>query len=223
MIRRDFILRMIEEWGRALAQIRALRQSGRAPAAQEAVDAECQKLSGAGVAEILRLSDAELLARVAPGQFAQTVHLRTLAIVTWLREAAAGAGDGKPEEAREIYLRALRLLLQVLAQEDPFNFPEFVPTVESLVTALQAKPLPPAVLALLMRHYEETGQFAKAEDALFLMLDQLGTDRELVQLGRGFYARVLRHSDAALLAGNLPRKEAEQGLHEFTNRGGAVP
>ena len=88
MIRRDFILRMIEEWGRALAHIRALRQGDRAQAAREAVDAECQKLTALGSAGILRLSDAELWARVSEGQLAQTVHLRTLAVVTLLREAA---------------------------------------------------------------------------------------------------------------------------------------
>jgi hypothetical protein len=217
MIRRDFILRMIEEWGRALAQIRALRQGGRAQAAREAVDAECQKLTALGVAGILRLSDAELLARVSEEQLAQTVHLRTLAVITLLREAAEIVSEERPEEAREIYLRALRLLLEVLAQENPAEFPEFVPTVETIVTALQAEPLPPQTLALLMRHYEETGQYAKAEDALYSLLDATGADREVIEFGGAFYERILRRSDAALLAGNLPRKEAEQGRNELNN------
>ncbi|MGO8698511.1 MAG: DUF6483 family protein [Limisphaerales bacterium] len=217
MIRRDFIIRMIEEWGRALAQIRALRQGGRAQAAQEAVDAECQKLTALGVAGILQLSDAELLARVSEEQLAQTVHLRTLAVITLLREAGEIACEENPEQAREIYLGALRLLLQVLAQEDPADFPEFVPTVDAIVTALQARPLPPQTLALLMRHYEETGQFAKAEDALFSLLDAVGGDPEMIGFGRAFYERILRRSDATLLAGNLPRREAEQGLNELNH------
>ena len=217
MIRRDFILRMIEEWGRALAQIRALRQGGRAQAAREAVDAECQKLTALGVEGILRLSDAEFFARVSEEQLAQTVHLRTLAVITLLREAAEIVSEERPEEAREIYLRALRLLLEVLAQENPAQFPEFVPTVETILTALQAEPLPPQTLALLMRHYEESGQYAKAEDALFSLLDTMGADSEIIGFGRAFYERILRRSDAALLAGNLPRKEAEQGRNEFNN------
>ena len=217
MIRRDFILRMIEEWGRALAQIRALRQGGRAQEAREAVDAECQKLTALGVAGILRLSDTELLARVSEEQLAQTVHLRTLAVITLLREAAEITSAERPVEAREISLRALLLLLEVLAQENSGDFPEFVPKVEALVTALQAEPLPPQTLVLLMRHYEETGQYAKAEDALYSLLDALGADREVVGFGRAFYERVLRHSDAVLLAGNLPRKEAEQGRNELND------
>jgi hypothetical protein len=219
MIRRDFILRMIEEWGRALAQIRALRQGGRQEAARQAVDAECEKLAALGVSGIIGLSDTELLARVSEGRLAQTVHLRTLAVVTLLREAGEIAdAEERPEEAREIYLKALRLLLEVLSQEDPAGFPEFVPGVEAIVTALQAKPLPAQTLALLMRHYEATGQFAKAEDALFSLLDGVGADPAVVGFGRAFYERTLRRSDASLMAGNLPRGEAEQGLNELKER-----
>ena len=105
----------------------------------------------------------------------------------------------------------------MLAQENPTNFPEFVPTVEALVTAWPVQPLPRQTLALLMRHYEETGQYAKAEDALFTLLDEMGADQELVAFGQAFYERILRRSDAALLAGNLPRKEAEQSRSESLN------
>ena len=218
MIRRDYIVRMIEEMGRALAQIRALRQGGRAEAARQMVDAECEKLAAMGVTGIVGLSETELLARVSEGQYAQTVHLRTLGVVSLLREAAEiASGEDRTEEAREIYLKALHLLLGVLSQDDPAGFPEFVPGVEAIVTALQDQPLPVQTLVLLMRHYEESRQYAKAEDALFSLLDTMGADSEIIGFGRAFYERILRRSDAALLAGNLPRKEAEQGRNEFNN------
>jgi hypothetical protein len=216
MIRRDFIVRMIEEMGRALAQIRALRQGGQAEAAWQMVDEECKKFAAMGVKGILFMSETELLARVSEGQFAQTVHLRTLAVVSLLREAAEIAdAEGRTEEARVIYLKALHLLLGVLSQDDPAGFPEFVPGVEAIVTALQDKPLPVETQSMLMHHYEATGQFAKAEDALYAMLEQTGNDEEVVGFGRTFYERILRRSDASLVQGNLPRSEAEQGLAEL--------
>ena len=162
------------------------------------------------------LSETELLARVSEGQLAQTVHLRTLAVVTLLREAAEiASGDNRTEEAREIYLKALHILLGVLSQEDPAGFPEFVPGVDAIVTALQGKPLPVQTLTVLMRRYEATGQFAKAEDALFSILDAVGADPGVTGFGREFYERILRRSDASLVAGNLPRGEALQGLNEL--------
>jgi hypothetical protein len=210
---------MIEEMGRALAEIRALRQGGRAEAARELVDEECKKFAEMGVAGIVKLSETELLARVSAGQFAQTVHLRTLAVVSLLCEAAEISSDDKPEEAREIYLKALHLLLDVLALDDPAGFPEFVPRVEAIVTALQDKPLPMQTQALLMRHYESTGQFGKAEDALYAMVEATNAEPEVVEFGRAFYGRALRRSDAALAAGNLPRNEAEAGLAELARIG----
>ena len=56
MIRRDYIMQMIEEFGRALALIRALRQNRRWAEARNAVDAECQKLAAAGAQGIALLS-----------------------------------------------------------------------------------------------------------------------------------------------------------------------
>jgi len=216
MIRRDYIVRMIEVMARALADIRALRQGGQAEAAWLMVDEECKKFAAMGVKGILFLSETELLARVAEGQFAQTVHLRTLAVVTLLREAAEIAdAEGRTEEARVIFLKALHLLLGVLSQDDPAGFPEFVPGVEAIVTALQDRPLPVETQSMLMHHYETTGQFAKAEDALYAMLEQTGNDEEVLGFGRIFYERILRRSDASLVQGNLPRSEAEQGLAEL--------
>jgi hypothetical protein len=216
MIRRDFIVRMIEEMGRALAQIRALRQGGRAEEAWEMVDEECKKFAAMGVKGILVLSETELLARVSEGQLAQTVHYRTLAVVTILREAGEIAdGAGRSDEARAIYLKALHLLLGVLSQDDPAGFPDFVPKVEALVSALQGQPLPLETQSMVMRHYEATGQFGKAEDALYAMLEESGNDEEVVLLGRMFYERILRRSDASLGEGNLPRSEAQEGLAEL--------
>jgi hypothetical protein len=219
MIRRDYIVRMIEEMGRALAQIRALRQGGKTELARQAVDAECEKLTSLGVKGILFLSDTELLARVTEGQLAQTVHLRTLAVVTLLREAAIiAAAENRHDEAHAINLKALHLLLEVLSHEDPLEFPEFVPKVEELVIALADAPLPLQTQTMLMRHYEGTGQYAKAEDALFSILDAVAPDASLMAFGRDFYTRIRKQSDQSLTLGGLPRPEAQQGLAEFVER-----
>ena len=68
-----------------------------------------------------------------------------------------------------------------MSQDDPAGFPEFVPGVEAIVTALQDQPLPAQTQAMLMRHYEVTGQFAKAEDALYSILDAVGPDQEVIR------------------------------------------
>ena len=49
MIRRDYILRMIEEFIRALAKIAALKKTRRWDEAADAIDHEFQRVMGQGV------------------------------------------------------------------------------------------------------------------------------------------------------------------------------
>jgi hypothetical protein len=50
------------------------------------------------------------------------------------------------------------------------------------------------------------------------MLEAEPDNAALVEFGLAFYQRVLAQSDAALLAANLPRTEAEEGRKELRNR-----
>jgi hypothetical protein len=219
MIRRDYILQMIEELMQALTQIRALRQGRRWEEARQAVDAQCEKLAGLGARNLAQLSETELLARVAQDQPSAAVRPRLFLIIALLQEAGdIAGGEGLMEEAREIYLKALRLLLEVSAEEEPGGHPAFVPRVEALVYCLANEPLPTDTQVLLMRHYESTGQWAKAEDSLFAVLDGTTNDPASLEFGAAFYGRMLRQNDAALSAGNLPRAEAEEGLRELQQR-----
>ena len=219
MIRRDFILQMIEECIQTLAQIRAMRKDGRIEEARVAVDAQCEKLAAAGARSLAQLSETELLARLALDQPTQTVRARLFLTISLLQEAGEiAAAEGRIADAREISLKALHLLLEVSAQEDAGSHPAFVPRVETLVLSLAGAPMPVRTQVLLRRHYESTGQLAKAEDALFFILDTTKNDPTSLEFGSAFYERILRQNDTMLLAGNLPRAEAEEGLRELQRR-----
>jgi len=69
-----------------------------------------------------------------------------------------------------------------------------------------------------MRHYEQTREFAKAEDTLFGILDAAPTSAKLLDFGKLFYQRLLGLSDRVLAEGNLPRPEAQAGLAELEKR-----
>jgi hypothetical protein len=90
------------------------------------------------------------------------------------------------------------------------------------VSALAGAPLPLATLARLMQHYERFGEFGRAEDALFSMLEQEPHNAALVDFGYSFYERLLRQTDANLEVGNLPRAEVEAGLAELQQRKSAA-
>ncbi len=218
MIRRDDILRMIEEFLQALARIHSFKKGQRWDEASEALEAEFKRLIGDGAKAVARLSETELLARLVQGGPTPVVRHKTLLLTALFSEAGdVAAAQDRMDESRECYLKALHLLLDSLARVEVFECPEFVPKVERLVTAL-ATPLPVRTCALLMQHYERTGEFAKAEDALFAMLYAEPDNAAIVEFGLAFYQRLLTQSDAALSAANLPRSEVEEGLKDLQGR-----
>jgi tetratricopeptide (TPR) repeat protein len=218
MIRRDYILRMIEEFVRALARIHSLKQGRQWPAASAALDEEFKRLVADGAPAVARLSETELLARLMQEGPTQVVRDKTFMLTTLLKEAGdVAAAQGRPDQSRECYLKALHLLLDTLGRGEVSECPAFVPQVEGLVTTLDA-PLPLRTYALLMQHYERTGEFAKAEDALFGLLDAEPDNDAIMEFGIAFYQRLETQSDAALKAANLPRAEVEDGLKEMQRR-----
>jgi hypothetical protein len=70
--------------------------------------------------------------------------------------------------------------------------------------------LPPETQAALMQHYERTGEYAKAEDMLYSLLEVHIDDAEILRFGMGFYQRLLRCSNSELAEGNLPRQRSRR-------------
>jgi hypothetical protein len=215
---------MIEELAEALARIRSLKLGRRWAEASDDLDVEFKKIAGAGAAAIARLSETELLARIMRDGPTHLMRDKTLALAALLTEAGdVAAAQDRHEESRECYVKALYLLLDVLGRDEVFECPEFVPRVEVLVNALKGAQLPVPTHAMLMQHYERTGEFAKAEDELFAMLDAGPDNDRIVEFGITFYQRLLAQSDATLTAANLPRVEVEEGLKQLQLRTPSPP
>ena len=221
MIRRDYILRMIEEFFQALSRIKSLKSAREWREADASIEQEFQRLIGIGRKSAAQLSDTELLARLVRGEATLAVPEKTLLLATLLKEAGdVVAEQGRPEDGRTSYLKGLHLLLDTLGRREVFECPQFVPKVEEFVIALGDNPLPLETEARLMQHYERTGEFGKAEDALFAMLDVEPDNGPLLELGISFYRRLEGQSDVHLSDGNLPRAEVEAGLADLNSRKG---
>jgi hypothetical protein len=223
MIRRDYILRMIEEFFQALARIKSLKSARQWREADASIDQEFQRLIGMDAQNVARLSETELLAGLIRGEATLAVPEKTLLLATLLKEAGdVFAEERRQEDSRTSYLKGLHLLLDTLGRGEVFESPQFVPKVEEFVVALGDDPLPLETEARLMQHYERTGEFGKAEDALFALLDAEPENAPLLELGISFYRRLESQSDVQLNDGNLPRAEVEAGLADLNSRKAAL-
>jgi hypothetical protein len=223
MIRRDYILRMIEEFFQALSRIKSLKDAQQWREANAGIDGEFQRLMGMDAQAVAELSETELLAHIVRGEPTLAVREKTLIMASLLKEAGDVLTEqGRQNEGRTSYLRGLHLVLDTLGRGEVFECPQFVPKVEEFMMALGDSMLPLETQARLMQHYERTGEFAKAEDALFAMLDAEPENAPLLELGISFYRRLESQSDARLNDGNLPRAEVEAGLADLNARKSAV-
>jgi Family of unknown function (DUF6483) len=223
MIRRDYIIRMIEEFFQALSRIKSLKNAQQWREADSSIEQEFGRLIGMDAKAVAQLSETELLARLVRGEPTLAVREKTLILATLLKEAGdVLAEQGRREDSRMSYLKGLHLVLDTLGRGEVFECPQFVPKVEEFVVALGESPLPLETEARLMQHYERTGEFAKAEDALFAMLDAEPDNSPLLELGISFYRRLESQSDGRLNDGNLPRAEVEAGLADLNARKGAL-
>jgi Family of unknown function (DUF6483) len=219
MIRRDFILRQIEEFAATLAHIVGFAKNEQWQEASTTIAQTAQRLTGVELQELVGLSETELLARLIQSEPTVTVEAKTFMLVTLLKtQGDLLVGQGRGEESRAYYLKGLHLLFEVFGHTEPADRPDFVPTVQIFLVALGDAPLPLMTNAMLMQHYERLGEFARAEDALFEILDAEPGKIELLEFGRLFYERLLRLNDPALNAGNLPRTEVLSALAELEER-----
>ncbi len=219
MIRRDYLLRMVDQCLQALTRSLRLTQEQQFDAARAELDQAVRDLTGLDLNQVSELSEAELTAVLLQGDATQVLRQKCMLLVALLRQAGdTHAAQGNSQRASVCYLKALNLLLQALAREGAFDFPEFVPSVEALVSTLDSDVLPVETNAALMQHYERLGQYAKAEDALFAILEAQPDQPGLRAFGIQFYERLLRQTDEALELGNLPRPEVEGGLAELRAR-----
>src|SRR5215470_15842716 len=101
MIRRDYILRMIQDFLEVLSRIKAFKKDQLWGEARGTLDVEFKRLIGSGAEAVAQLSETELLAQLIQGEPTQVVREKTLLLCTLLREAGdVATAQDRLEEGR---------------------------------------------------------------------------------------------------------------------------
>jgi hypothetical protein len=222
MVQRDYILRQIEQLGSAYgALIRSAeeRKGLQFRVAGEPFDEALQQHFGLD-GEAVRARSAEALIgaiRLESSAFdGRGVVVDRLALLAALvrEQADSDAAAGDDDEATLGRLKALQIFLTALVEEGASS--DFASrAIEPLLESLAAYELPREVKDLLWRYAEQVGNFARAEDWLFALLDD---DPDSLERGIDFYERLGHFGDEELARGNLPRAEVAAGLAELRAR-----
>jgi Family of unknown function (DUF6483) len=211
MSQRDYILRIAEEVGRALAQVLYNRQIQDYAAAHKLIDEQCKQAFGMGIGFIRSIPDETLLSMLTSFDTLNTEKCWLLAILL-KAEGDIYQDQGNASESYYSYVRSLNLVLEVLLLDTTTGGTGTAPELEDLLSRLSDYELPVKTRLLLFRYFDHAGKYARAEDVLFEMLAEDDPKGEVLKQGMAFYQRLMRKSDAALSVGNFSSKKVEEGL-----------
>jgi hypothetical protein len=195
-----------------LARVVSLKRRQEYEQALREIDAALRELGAASAGTSSEVSLDEWIALCRKHEQAASGLL--VAVADLLKEQGdVFALQSKPVESHQARTLALGLLLEALIGGETFVSAELLAKVDELLDVTSDSSLPPEVLRRLVNYFEARGQFAKAEDLLFVWLESGDTNARAQ--GRAFYERLLAVDDAELERGGLPRAEVEQGKREW--------
>jgi hypothetical protein len=212
MIRRDFVLRSIQQMAQVLARVLHLKDRQEYEQALREVGQGLREFSGSepGRSPALSLEDWIALCRKHPDSAGGLM----LSVADLLAEQGEMfLLDNRPAESMQARWLALGLLIEALLKEECFVTTALVAKVDTLIGQCREGPLPADVVRRLVSYYEARGQFASAEDALYEWLETKDSDAPAE--GVLFYERVAALSDATLANGGFSRPEVSQGLLDW--------
>jgi len=213
MSQRDYILRIAEEFGRAVAQVVYQKQIKDYTAGQNLIDEQCKQLLGVGIGFVHSIPEETLLSMLTSFGTLNTEKCWLLASLL-KAEGDIYLDQGNSDNSYYSYLQSLNLFLEVLLLDATISGTDFVPELEGLLYKLSEYELPTSTKLKLFQYFDQSGKYARAEDILFDMLQIGPPDRDVLALGIAFYQRLTRKSDAGLKAGNFSRAEVEEGLSQ---------
>ena len=214
MINKDYILRMAEKFGRAMAIILRLREYNKHEEALIYADDMLLQMTGLTSSFINSVSDEMLIQAISP------LGMLNVDKCLWIAVLLKAEGEiyqeiGNSNESYYRYLKSLGLYLLALSHDATVQDTTLYNDIEELLNKLEDYELPLLTKEKLFPYYEQIGKYDKAENILFEVIESDTATTAFFERGLVFYRRLRTKSDADLLRGNLSREEVEEGLAQL--------
>jgi tetratricopeptide (TPR) repeat protein len=220
MFNNDYIMRMIEQLSRAIAKIVGLKDDDRMEEGQELLNTTLTGFIGLNSHTIDSLDYEEFLRILSANGGLNADKCVMLSELLKLK-AEFYIAQGNEDGALDLYIKSLCLYLEALLDDGSLFAEPHTGRVGALIRTLEGNRMPPNALRLLARFYELSGQYGKAEDCLFELLEASQYQAGDVTEGFAFYDRLLQKDPVALEKGNLPLAEVTEGRARLSKHSSA--
>jgi hypothetical protein len=217
MLKQDYILRQIEQLIRVLTDSIGLTRSKDYAGGLRTLDNAFKDFFGWDSNLINAIPEAYLVGMLKHGGVLDGDRAAFMAV---LLKAEGDIFEAMEEHAKahHRHLRALHLYLAIFEHGIRTSLPEELDQSDAILDQVSDYELPTETRHRLWRYFGVRGQYAKAEDTLFDLLDEPEVDPSLLQQGIAFYRSLLTRSDEALEEGSLTRHEVADTVRELEAR-----
>ncbi|MNH78661.1 hypothetical protein D3C73_309690 [compost metagenome] len=208
MLRRDYLLRMIEEMSGVIGAFFGLKQQKKHTEILWELDEQYKKHFRLTSEMLNSLSIRDIIEMFRYGGIIEADKLQSAALL--MKEEALVYMDNQERDKGLIRsIKSLHLFLYAALEGADRSLWNLETQVSELESTVKGYRLPSETEKLLFRYEEERGRYDLAENALYRM-----TERSIIQPeeAREFYERLHKLSPVQLNKGGLPLNEVEEGL-----------
>ncbi len=213
MFQKDYVLRLIEQLVKTLAIIFQLKKKEQYQEALSIIDQSFQQWLGLNSKLINSFSHKDLIEMLSLNKVLGVTKCIMLAELL-KEEGDIYDAQGASGESYQRYLKSLNIFLETLRSGNKMNPQKYYSKIEEILAKLKQYELSNQTHQNLFEYYEKIGEYSKAEDSLFELIErEVGQSRlKLINKGISFYQRLIKKKDCQLIKGNLPREEIEEDL-----------
>ncbi len=205
-------MRLLDQLAQALARVLSLRENEARGQALDFLNRESERLIGIDGA-MLEILSPDAIQKATASVEKSFVAARILEEISLISEEEGDRHRATAAAVKAFWLYAAAAQSDASAADNTFR-----ERIAGFGDACAERGLDADDLRSLMAGYEMLGEFGRAEDALFALVEVAGNADDVLPVGRGFYARLAEHEDAELEKGGLPRNELQDGVDGFLAR-----
>lgn len=214
-MQRDYLLRMIEQFGAFVSALRHSRESQTWEIFDRDLEEGYGRFAGVSPSLVHAIAEDDLVTMLrARGGIDLD---RWWGLAELLREEGlALEARGRPSSGA--FLKSLRIYLEVLDEADETPRQLRVSDLEDVIERVGDLVLTDTSREMLTTYFLSLRRFDRAENLVLTSLETEPVDEARLEEARRFYADLGRYADDELAAGGLSREEVELGLASLTDR-----
>ena len=214
MFSEDYIIRMVRQATAVLASIIGLKSTGQYQEALQDIDQALEQLLGMDPKLIRLLDDVSLYKILTKNDVLDLEKLGLLADL-FKEEGDIQKLQNQNNESVNCYIRSLNYYLMISINSEASRSIELSQKIDELLQKLEPYNFEEKTLLNLFYHYENTGEFAKADNMLSGLAARNNSDANAMDEMRSFYKRLMEKSLEELVSGGISRAQIRNKLKEL--------